>query len=78
MAKLFANSGDPDQTPDLGMHCLPITLLQVSQIQWAKNTYNILVHGETKNVKTFWLEKPRLCSTMIILRGFNTGIELNI
>ena len=30
MAKLFANSGDPDQTlrtaaSDLGMHCLPIT-----------------------------------------------------
>ena len=28
MAKLFANSGDPDQTPhsaasDLGLHCLP-------------------------------------------------------
>ena len=34
MAKLFANSGDPDQTPrsaafDLGLHCLRITLLQV-------------------------------------------------
>ena len=34
MAKLFANSGDPDQTPcsaasDLGLHCLPITLLRV-------------------------------------------------
>ena len=31
MAKLFANSGDPDQTPrsaasDLGLHCLSITL----------------------------------------------------
>ena len=30
MAKLFANSGDPDQTPrsaasDLGLHCLPVT-----------------------------------------------------
>ena len=35
MAKLFANSGDPDQTPhsvasDLGLHCLSITLLGVS------------------------------------------------
>ena len=35
MAKLFANSGDPDQTPrsaasDLGLHCLLITLLRVS------------------------------------------------
>ena len=40
-AKLFANSGDPDQTPrsaasDLGLHCLPITLLRVSQLQWVK------------------------------------------
>ena len=41
MAKLFANSGDPDQTPhsaasDLGLHCLPSTLLRVSQLQWVK------------------------------------------
>ena len=41
MAKLFANSGDPDQTPhsgasDLGLHCLPITLLWVSRLQWVK------------------------------------------
>ena len=39
MAKLFANSGDPDQTlhsaaSDLGLHCLPITLLRVSRLQW--------------------------------------------
>ena len=39
MAKLFANSGDPDQTPrfaasDLGPLCLPITLLQASRLQW--------------------------------------------
>ena len=35
MVELIANSGDPDQTPgsvasDLGLHCLPITLLGVS------------------------------------------------
>ena len=35
MAKLFANSGDPDQTPcfaasDLGLHCLPVTLYRSS------------------------------------------------
>ena len=39
MAKLFANSGDPAQMPhyaasDLGLHCLPITLLRVSRLQW--------------------------------------------
>ena len=35
MAEVFANSEDPDQTlhsatSDLGLHCLPITLLRVS------------------------------------------------
>ena len=38
MAQLFANSGEPDQTPrsaasDLGLHCLPFTLLGVSRLQ---------------------------------------------
>ena len=41
MTKLFANSGDPNQMPhsvvyDLGLHCLPIILLGVSQLQWVK------------------------------------------
>ena len=41
MVELFANSEDPDQTPcfaafDLGLHCLPITLLEVSRLQWVK------------------------------------------
>ena len=38
-AKLLANSGDPDQMPHsaasgLGLHCLPITRLGVSRLQW--------------------------------------------
>ena len=38
MAKLFANSGDPDQTPhsaasDQGLHCFPVTLLGVSRLK---------------------------------------------
>ena len=41
MDVLFANSEDPDQTShsaasDLGLHCLPITLLRVSGLQWVK------------------------------------------
>ena len=41
MAEVFANSEDPDQTlhsaaSDLGLDCLPVTLLGVSQIQWVK------------------------------------------
>ena len=41
MAKLFVNSGDPDQmlrfaASDLGLHCLSFTLLRVSRLQWVK------------------------------------------
>ena len=41
MDVLFANSGDPDQMPhsassDLGLHCLSITLLGISRLQWVK------------------------------------------
>ena len=41
MVGLFANSGDSDQTPrsvasDLGLHCLPVTLLGVSRLQCVK------------------------------------------
>ena len=41
MVELFANSGEPDQTPrsvasDLGLHCLPVTHLGVSRQQWVK------------------------------------------
>ena len=44
MAEVFANSVYPDQMPrsavsDLGLHCLPITLLQVSRLQWVKNCW---------------------------------------
>ena len=41
MDKLFANIEKPDQTPrsaasDLGLHCLPITLLWISRQQLVK------------------------------------------
>ena len=40
----FANSGDPDQTPhsaasDMGLHCLPNTLLGVSRLQWDNSLF---------------------------------------
>ena len=58
MAKLFANSEDPDQMPhsamsDLGLHCLPITLLRVSRLQRVK--HNISKSSVRKNV-----DKPKL------------------
>ena len=39
MAEVFEDSEDPDQTSrsvasDMGLHCLPITLLGVSRLQW--------------------------------------------
>ena len=47
MAELFANSGDPGQTPrsaasDLGLHCLPVTLfggLQTTMGQGPTNCF---------------------------------------
>ena len=41
MKILIANNVDPDQTPhnvasDLGLHCSPITLFQVSKYEWVK------------------------------------------
>ena len=42
MVKLFANSGDCDQTPrseafDMGLHCLSISLSGVSRPKWVKD-----------------------------------------
>ena len=39
MVELFTNSRYPDQTPysvasDLSLHCLPVTQLRVSSLQW--------------------------------------------
>ena len=42
MDALFETSGDPNQTPrpaaasDLGLHCLSVTRLGVSSLQWVK------------------------------------------
>ena len=46
MVELFANSGDPDQTArsaasDLGLHCLPVTRLGASSLQWVNNDRHI-------------------------------------
>ena len=49
MVELFADSGDPDQTPrsaasDLGLHCLPISLLGVSRLPWVRTPVVISAH----------------------------------
>ena len=69
MAKLFANSGDPVQMPhsaasDLGLHCLPITLLRVSRLQWVKMP--LPIPNVTKK------NKQRTCYRSVF--GDNSGI----
>ena len=54
---MFANSGDPDQMPhsvasDLGLHCLPITLLWVSRLQWVNRPWHSM--GFPYLALTFW------------------------
>ena len=46
MVELFANSGDPDQTPrcaasDLCLHCLPSTRLRVSSFRWVNDRFHL-------------------------------------
>ena len=57
MVELFANSGDPDQTPrsaasDLGLHCLLITCLGVLDYKGLKRvllSHNIKSGGKGEN-----------------------------
>ena len=42
MVELFKSSRDPDQTPrsvasDLGLHCVPVTRLGASSLQWVND-----------------------------------------
>ena len=57
MFELFTNSGNPDQAPhsaasDLGLHCLPITLLGVFRLQWVKIKFILHVFLFTVDMKT--------------------------
>ena len=48
MAKLFANSGDRDQTlQNLGLHCSLVTLSGVSRLKWVKMHCPILKYCHT-------------------------------
>ena len=47
MVEIFANSGDPDQTPhsaasELGLHGLPVTRLGVSSLPWVNRLDNLI------------------------------------
>ena len=61
MPKLFANSEDPDQTPDfaasdLGLHCVSITLLGVSRLQWV---HQILCNSFASNWQLPFLNQQK-------------------
>ena len=68
MAKIFTNSGDPDQMPrsaasDLGLHCLPSTLLQVSRLQFYSDKYTMsLTYYDInfQSANTFFLQQTLL------------------
>ena len=49
MVELFANSEDPDRTSrsvssDVGLHCLPVTRLGVSSLQWVSVIVIFIYH----------------------------------
>ena len=60
MVEFFANSGDPYQKPhsaasDLGLHCLPITLLRVSRLKWVKEL-SVLKYLRKKKIEDYILQ----------------------
>ena len=74
MVELYANSGDPDLMPhfavsDLGLHCLPITLLGLSRLQWVKNSlaneyHNACFLGEIRKISIFFVCAVRMSSNV--------------
>ena len=47
MVGLFANSEEPDQMPhsvasDLSLHCLPVTCLGISSLQWVELLFIVM------------------------------------
>ena len=73
MAKLFANSGGPDHAAsDLGLHCLPSTLLWVSRLQWVKLPFMM-------RVRRFNARKDCLVCIVGVIAGghYDQGSDLN-
>ena len=74
MAKLFANSGNPDLkqhdvASDLGLHCLPDSLLGVSRLQWVIRLYSFKWFAKSKGpyqtvclcVRMSWVFSVHIC-----------------
>ena len=62
MVEPFENNGDPDQMPhsvtsDLGLHCLAITLLGVSKLQWVNRiffSYSLVINRRQEDKINFY------------------------
>ena len=59
MVELFANSGDPSQTAcsvasDLGLHCLPVTHLGGSSLQWVNIMWSVPLLSLSRATDNFW------------------------
>ena len=73
MPELFANSGDPDQmlhsaVSDLGLHCLPSTLLRVSRQQWVSHVPTQIFMVNTTTYVIIALPPEKLTSGQAYLR----------
>ena len=86
MAEVFANSEDPDQMPhsaasDLGLHCLPVTLLGVSRLQWVKcNTpiFSVTIGSRSlsKNLQKPFIHPSFLaCIKINFCHGFHSYLK---
>ena len=77
MVELFANSGDPDQTPrsaasDLSLHCLQSTLLGVSRLQWVKHRY---IRGRVIQIARCGIILTRFVLKHLVLKSHNCGLS---
>ena len=78
MVELFANIGDPDQTPrsaasDLGLHCLPVTFLGVSRLRWVKAS--ALPYWHNTRIVTVLLFPYRSAMKAIISQSIYIHVE---
>ena len=78
MAELFANSRDPDQMPhsvasDLGLHCLPFTLLGVSRLHWVRVNKELYHNcGRLGNLHTYALAAFRMAICCMKIMSYIT------
>ena len=85
MVELFANSGDPDQTPhsvasDLGLHCCQLSFLGICRLQWAKIDANsgqrLIILTECSGI--FFSISPKKCMLWVLIRSATFLIKKHV